>query len=381
MATNLKNMSPNMNRLRAKTKSFDYNLFIITIILLVFGLVILYSASSVVSYTVSNSSTYYFSHQLIFGAIIGLFAMYIMSRIDYHVWQKYAPLIIIISILLLGAVLFPGIGAKVGNSRRWFAHGFVSLQPSEIAKLALIFYIASWLDKRKNQIKDLYFGVIPLLIIIGTVAGLIILEPDIGTTLVVIAISLIMIFVGGTRLRHLAWIILLGLVGFFVLVKLEPYRIKRFTAFMDPNADPQGIGYQVNQALVAIGSGGLFGYGYGNSRQKYNYLPQVIGDSIFAIVVEELGLIGAGVLITFYYLFAMRGLKISKGSPDMFGKMVAVGIVAWIVLQAIINIGAISAIFPLTGIPLPFVSYGSSALIVNLAAIGVLLNISKHSTI
>lgn len=364
-----------------KQKTMDYKMLVIIFTLLAFGLIALSSASSVVSYSVDKSTTYYFRHQFFFGALIGLAAMYVTSRIDYHKWQKYAPVLAAFAIVLLAAVLVPGIGVKVSGSRRWISLGPLFMQPAEIAKLVLIFYIASWIDKRSSEIQDFYYGIIPSLLIIGIVAGLIILEPDIGTMLVVIFTALTMLFIGGSQIKHLFWIMGAGVLGFAVLVKLEPYRVARFTAFLNPDVDPQGIGYQINQALVAIGSGGPLGYGYGHSRQKYNFLPEVIGDSIFAVIVEELGFFRGVLVIGLYLLFAFRGMRIAKGASDTFGKMVAVGIVTWITFQALINIGAIIGLLPLTGIPLPFISYGSSALIVTLAAMGVLLNISKTSTI
>jgi cell division protein FtsW len=286
-------------------------------------------------------------------------------------------MLLVIAALLL--VLFPGVGAKVGNSRRWIQKGFFSFQPSEAAKLALIFYIAAWIDKKHKHLDDFWYGFIPTLSMILIVAALIILEPDMGTMIVVTLTGLTMLFVGGSRLKHLGWFFVVGLVAFGILVKLEPYRIQRFVAFLNPTADPQGIGYQINQALLAIGSGGWFGYGYNQSRQKHNYLPEVMGDSIFAVIVEELGFLRALIFPFLYIWFAILGWRTARNTDDIFGKMVAVGIISWISFQAIINIGAITGIMPLTGIPLPLVSYGSSALVVNLTAFGVLLNISKNA--
>ncbi len=362
-----------------KINPIDYKLFGIILALLIIGLLILYSASTVLSYNAFKTNTHYLFHQLFFGVLIGLILMYAFSKIDYHIWQKLTPLLMIASVLLLMAVLVPGIGVKTGGSRRWIGLGPITIQPEEVVKLALIFYIASWIDKRSHEIRDFYYGIIPTLIIIGLVAGLIILEPDIGTMLVVTLISLTMLFVGGSRIKHLGWIIGIGILFFAVVVKLEPYRVARFTAFLNPSLDPKGIGYQINQALLAIGSGGAFGYGYGHSRQKYNYLPEVMGDSIFAVTVEELGFFRSLFIIGLFGAFSWRGFRIAKNAPDTFGRMVAIGIVAWISFQALINIGAIIGLLPLTGIPLPFVSYGSSALIVILAGMGVLLNISRQA--
>ncbi len=362
-------------------KHVDYKLLAIIFALLILGLIILYSASTVLSFSKFGNNTHYFLSQLTQGVLIGLPLMYITSKIDYHRWQKYAPLFMFLSIVLLLAVLIPGIGFKVGNSRRWLSFGPLFFQPSELAKLSLIFYISSWLDKRRHEIHDFYYGMIPSLIAIGLVAGLIIMEPDIGTMLVVAATAFALLFVGGSRLKHLAWVLGGAFAALAVLIKIEPYRLARLTTFLNPSQDPQGIGYQINQALVAIGSAGFFGMGYTHSRQKYNYLPEVMGDSIFAITVEEMGFIRAGLIVLLFLFFAMRGLKIAQNAPDNFGKLLATGIVAWIIFQALINMGAIIGILPLTGIPLPFISYGSSALVVILAAMGILLNVSKQAAV
>lgn len=362
-------------------RKMDYKLLAIILILLAAGLIMLSSASTVVSYNLTGTGRYYLLHQLLYGALPGLVLMYLASRIDYHIWQKYAPLMMIAVIVMLVAVLVPGVGFKVGNSRRWIDVGPLFLQPSEIAKLVLIFYLASWIDKRQNKLDDFWYGLIPSLVIAFIVAGLIFKEPDIGTMLVVVLTALVMLFVGGSSLKHLGWIVFGGIVILMILIKVEPYRVQRFVAFLNPTTDPKGIGYQINQAALAVGTGGWFGYGYGQSRQKHNYLPEVMGDSIFAVIVEELGLIRALLFPLLYGLFVFKGLQIAKRAPDVFGKMVATGIIAWIAFQAMINIGAILGIMPLTGIPLPLVSYGSSALIVNLAAFGVLLNISRQASV
>jgi cell division protein FtsW len=365
------------------TKKLQVDYRLLTVILLLFGLglLFLYSASTVISYSKFGDSAFYFKHQLLYGASIGLVAMYVCSRIDYHKWQKFAPLILLVSVLLLVAVLIPGVGLQVGNAKRWLVLGGITMQPAELAKLAMIFYLASWMDKRNDDIKDFRNGLIPCLLICGTLLTLVLLEPDIGTMLALSAIAGSMLFLGGSRLKHLGWLFVAGIVGLITLIKLEPYRLARITTFLNPDYDPSGIGYQINQAMLAIGSAGLFGHGYGQSRQKYNFLPEIMGDSIFAVVVEELGFVRTVLIILLFLYFAMRGIRIARNAPDTFGKMLALGIVSWIIFQAFINIGAIIGLLPLTGIPLPFISYGSSALIVTLAGMGILLNISKYSTI
>ncbi len=368
-------------RNRTKQATVDYKLTAVVLILLGVGLVILYSASTVLSFSKFGNNTHYFFNQLTQGVLLGLLCMYVCSKINYHRWQKLAPLLVFLSIVLLALVLVPGIGFKVGNARRWLDIGPLFFQPAEIAKLALIFYIASWIDKRRDEINDFYYGIIPTLVITGAVAGLIILQPDLGTMLVVTVTAFVMLFVGGSKIKHLLWIFVIGLVALGILIKLEPYRLQRLTTFLNPGIDPQGTGYQINQAMVAIGSGGFFGRGYTESRQKYNYLPEVMGDSIFAVTVEELGFLRSGLIIGLFLVLAFRGLRIANHAPDTFGKMLAVGIISWISFQALINIGAIIGVLPLTGIPLPFVSFGSSALVVLLSAVGILLNISKHSSL
>ncbi|GAC1412719.1 MAG: stage V sporulation protein E [Candidatus Doudnabacteria bacterium] len=364
-----------------KNQQVDYNLLAIIFAMLIIGLIILYSASTVLSFSKFHNNTHFFFNQLTQGVLLGLILMYVCSRIDYHFWQKYAPIFMFISIALLTAVLVPGIGFKVGNSRRWLSLGPIFLQPAELAKLSLIFYISSWIDKRSHEIKDFYYGIIPSLIIIGLVAGLIILEPDIGTMLVVVTTAFTLLFIGGSKIKHLGWILVGAIISLIILIKIQPYRLARLTTFLNPGNDPQGIGYQINQALVAIGSAGFFGHGYGNSRQKYNFLPEVMGDSVFAVTVEELGFFRSTLVLGLYLLFALRGLKIASAAPDAFGKMLASGIVAWIFFQTLINVGAIMGVLPLTGIPLPFISYGSSSLAVTLAAMGILLNVSKQAKI
>jgi cell division protein FtsW len=359
----------------------DYWMVGIVAVLLVFGLAMLYSASTVMSYSVTgHSNSYYFLHQLLYGGVAGLVLAYVCTRVDYHFWQRAAPWALLGAVVLLVAVLVPHVGIKVGGSRRWLSLGPLGeLQPAELVKLALVFYIASWVDRRSGQIKDFMYGVLPSLGIAALCALLILLEPDVGTMLVVSITALVMLYVGGTQVKHLAWIVGIAALAFLVLVTVAPYRVARFTAFLNPSADTKGIGYQMNQALVAIGSGGAWGYGYGHSREKYSYLPEVMGDSIFAVTVEELGAVGGSLVVIAFACFAMRGMAIARGAPDTFGRMLAIGIVTWVTVEALINIGAIIGILPLTGIPLPFISYGSSALTVTLASMGILLNVSKHS--
>ncbi len=370
-----------MNRAIAKKKSFTApaGLLAVTLILLCYGLIVLYSASTVQSFNAFGTTTHYILHQFLYGGLLGLVAMYICSKLDYHIWQKYLPLLIGTSLLLLIAVKIPGLGFSTGGAARWIHLGPILFQPSEIAKLVIIFYLAAWVDRKQTLLNDFYFGILPSLAIIALFAGFILWQPDFGTMLVLIFVSASMLFVAGIDWKYFFWTIVAGGLALYGFILVEPYRARRLTTFLDPTIDKLGISYQINQAILAIGSGGLWGYGYGMSRQKYNFLPEASTDSIFAVMAEELGFFRVVFLLILFVLFALLGFRIAKNAPDMFGKMAAVGITSWIVLQAFVNIGAMVNILPLTGIPLPFFSYGSTSLLMTLAAIGILFNISNQS--
>ncbi|OGE83248.1 MAG: cell division protein FtsW [Candidatus Doudnabacteria bacterium RIFCSPLOWO2_01_FULL_44_21] len=357
----------------------DKYLLWVVLILLGIGLLSLSSASTVLSYQRFGNNYYFFLRQIFFGVIPGLILMYIFSRIDYHRWQKWIPLLVLVGIGLLVAVLIPKIGFEAGGARRWINFGAFLFQPAEFVKLVMILYLASWYDKRQHHVHDLYFGFLPSLAIVGVVAGLIILQPDIGTMLVLAAIAAAMFFIGGVRMRYIYASAAAAILALWLVIKAAPYRVSRFLAFLDPSADTRGISYQINQALLAIGSGGLWGEGFGQSRQKYSYLPEPIGDSIFAIMSEELGFIRISLILLLFSFFAIRGYKIARNSPDTFGRLVAGGITSWLLFQTLINIGGITGLIPLTGIPLTFISYGSTSLALSLASVGILLNISRYT--
>jgi cell division protein FtsW len=258
--------------------------------------------------------------------------------------------------------------------------GPISFQPSEVMKLAIILYLAAWFSERgKKWNADTFEGLVPFLAVIGLVSFLIYQQPDAGTLGLIYLISIAMFFASGARLAHIFGLITAGLLGLAFLIKVAPYRLQRFLVFLNPDYDPLGHGYQLNQALYALGSGGILGLGLGQSRQKFNYLPEPVTDSIFAVLGEELGFIGTTLLITAFLLIAWRGLRIARRAPDEFGRLIAIGIVSWIFIQAFVNMAAISGAIPLTGIPLPFVSYGGTSLAVLLSGVGILLNISKQA--
>ena len=358
----------------------DYPLFFIILTLVVFGLAVLASASHVISQDKFGESYYFFSHQLLYSALPGVFLMILLSKLDYRHWKKAAVFLLLGSLALLILVFIPPLGLGFRGAKRWIDLGFFVFQPAEIAKLSFIIYLAAWLENRKEEVKNFWSGLVPFLVIVGLVGIFLVLQPDIGTLGVLTIAAALVYFLAGGRIGHLIFVIFLGIAGLFLLIQFAPYRLDRFTVFMHPETDPQGIGYQINQAKLAVGSGGVFGLGYGQGRQKHNYLPEPISDSIFAIAAEELGFIGAFSLIFLFLAFCWRGLKVAKKAPDDFGRLLAGGIVSLISVQALINIAAILVLLPLTGIPLPFVSYGGTALLSILAACGILLNISRNKS-
>lgn len=367
---------------KKETKQMDRTLLTIIFMLAVFGLIMISSASVLYSKTRFDDPNYFLSHQLLYGFLPGILVLYIFSRIDYHIWKKFAVPFFFCTIVALILVFIPGVGKNIYGASRWMNLGPISFQPSEMAKLSIILYLAAWLaSKGKDRIRDIYEGMLPFLGIMAIMGFLIIKQPDTGTLGVIILISISMFFVSGANLSHIWGIFLGGAVILAGLIAVAPYRLNRMLVFLNPDHDPRGVGYQITQALLAVGSGGPLGVGLGHSRQKFNYLPEPVGDSIFAIVGEELGMLGASVVVFLFIAFAFRGLKIAKNAPDDFGKIIAIGIVSWVIFQAFINISAILAIIPLTGIPLPFISYGGTSFVFLMVAMGILLNISKQSKI
>jgi len=362
-----------------KPHQADYFLISIIFALIVFGLVVLSNPSIILSQDAFGESYYFLKHQLL-SVFLGLVLFFICQRIHYKHWQKLAFPLILFSIFLLILVFVPKIGYGYGQAKRWIALGPFSVQPFEIAKVAFILYLAALLSKKgKDNYQLIKKSLIPFLVVVGSIGLLVIIQPDFSALIILIIVSFAIYFLAGMRISHLLGLGSLALIGCFALIKTAAYRANRLTVFLHPEMDPQGIGYQINQALLTIGSGGLFGLGLGHSIQKWRYLPEPIGDSIFAIIAEELGLIGAGFLVILFIFLALRGLKIAKNAPDRFGYLLAGGIVSWLFLQAFINIAAISGLIPLTGLPLPLISYGGSAMIFSLAGLGILVNISKYT--
>lgn len=359
--------------------TFDISFLAIVGLLTGFGLIALTSASSVEAFAKYKDSFYLIKHQILLGFLPGILLFFICLKIRYTFWKTMATPILIIALALLVLVLVPGIGTKLGGARSWFNVGGISFQPSEVAKLALIIYLSAWMSKHGEEIKDVKYGLVPFLVVTGLMLGLIMLQPDIGTMMITAIIAVIIFFLGGGSIKHIALMGVAGILGLFALIKAAPYRAARLLTFLHPELDPKGIGYQINQALLAIGSGGIFGLGFGHSRQKFRYLPEVTGDSIFAIIGEELGFILAAGLIVLFLWYLLRAISIAKHSNDEFGRFLALGIGVWVTVQAFINVAAMIGLMPLTGVPLPFISYGGTSLAILLGASGILLNISKYS--
>lgn len=359
----------------------DYYLAVTTFLLVVFGLIMVASASVVQSFEATGSNNYYLFRQGGF-AIAGLIVWWILQKVDYHMWKRIATILLGIGLAFLIAVLIPGIGVEAGGARRWIGIAGQTLQASEVVKFALIVYLAYWFEKKGKKITDFYSTFLPFILLFGVIFFLVMQEPDLGTSVLLALIAGIMYLAAGATWGQIGTLVMAGFGVVLLFIQKADYRLKRLLTFLNPGADPLGAGYHVNQALLALGSGGLFGLGYGHSRQKYNFLPEAASDSIFAVIGEELGLIGAVFLVVLpFAIIVWRGLIIARRAPDMFGRMLALGITVWIGLQALLNIGAIVGLMPLTGLPLPFISLGGSSLVIMLAAAGVLLNISKQTVL
>jgi len=359
----------------------DYLLIGVIFLIIIFGLVMLSSASSAIAFKERGDTYYFLKHQIFTGLLPGLFLFFIFIKINYRYWQKYTLGWFILSVVLLILPFIPGLGSTSGtSSHSWIIILGQSLQPAEIVKLTFTLFLAGWLaTKQSREIQHLKAGFVPFLIFLGIIAGLILLQPDIGTLFIIASIAVAIFFAANGNLFHLFWLGLGGVTGLTVLIKLNPYQGKRLLTFLNPGLDPQGIGYHINQALLAIGSGGLLGRGLGQSRQKFQYLPEVFGDSIFAIIAEELGFIMVIVLIALFVFLMYRGLKLAEKTPDTYGRLIVIGIIFWFSFQALVNIASMVGLMPMTGLPLPFISYGGTSLMTSLAAVGILANVSKEA--
>ena len=358
----------------------DTWLFAAVASLVAIGLVMVFSASSATAYADHHDTMFYLKRQFLWLAI-GLGCAYVAYRIDYRKLKAIAPYILILSILSLVAVLVPHVGFIVNGARRWIGAGSISVQPSEFSKLALVVYLAAALSARGDRIASLAKGLFPLCIPVAIMAVLVLKEPDMGTASLLIMAAFAMFFAAGARIEHLALIFLATVPPVVAAILASPYKRARIFAFVNPWKDPQNTGFHIVQSLLALGSGGLFGVGLGQSRAKFFYLPEQYTDFIYSVLGEELGLIGAVVVIVLFVVFAYRSIRIAIAAPDRFGFFLASGCTALIVIQAFVNIGVVTSSWPVTGVPLPFISYGGSSLIVYLVAVALIINVGRHQRV
>ncbi|NPV29698.1 MAG: stage V sporulation protein E [Firmicutes bacterium] len=363
--------------MKPRKKAPDFVLFVVTLLLLTVGVIMVLSASYVIAETRYADGYYFLKRQLLW-ALLGIAGMTTVMKIDYSRFKKWATPLFGLAVLLLVLVLIPGVGISIKGASRWLGVGSLTFQPSEVAKLALVVFLAKNLAARPDQIKFFFQGFFPKILIVGLICGLILAQPDLGTAVAIAGTSYLLFLAAGARKTHLAGLALLGLALVGAAIYVAPYRMARFTAFLNPWADPLGNGFQTIQSLYAVGSGRLFGMGLGQGRQKFLYLPEQHTDFIYAVLCEELGFLGALFVLLLFFAFMWRGLKIALKAPDTFGALLATGITIMVVLQALINIGVVTGSLPVTGITLPLISFGGSSLTLNLVGIGILLNISQH---
>lgn len=354
----------------------DYLFLFSVLALTAIGLVMVFSASPTM--TLKSGDTFYYIKRHLFYLLLGFSAMYFALKIDLTKLRRWSVWIFIASLALLLLVFVPGVGRRVLGASRWIDLVFISFQPSELIKFTMILIMANLLAKIGKNITDFLRGLAPILLLIGVVAAIIIKQPDLGTAIAIASTSFVMLFAAGAKLVHLGVIAGVGITGIVILSLTSPYRLRRMLAYLDPWKDPKGVGFHIIQSLLAVGSGGLFGLGLGASRQKFFYLPQQFTDFIFAILCEEMGFLGGLVVIGLFILFSVRGIRIAFLVKDDFSYLLATGLIAWLSLQAIMNLMVVVGLLPTTGIPLPFISYGGTATIINLFSAGIILSISAH---
>lgn len=359
-------------------KKLDRILLYSVITLSLFGLIMIYSASSIWAEYKFNDSFHYVKYQGIF-LIVSIIIMLIISKINYEIYYKKANQIIIICLILLILVLIPGIGSIRNGSRSWFGIGSLGIQPSEFAKLGLIIFTSKYLSNSQNELKKFKTGVFPILGITLLFFGLIMLQPDLGTGVILVMSIISLLFIAGVNMKFFIFGGLLGIVGVIVLIIIAPYRMDRITSFINPWEDPLGTGFQIIQSLYAIGPGGLLGNGYLNSIQKHFYLPEPQTDFIFSIIAEEFGVVGAFIVVGLFSVILIRGIKISTHTKDAFSKYLSFGMLFQMMFQTLMNLMVVIGMIPVTGVTLPFLSYGGSSLLISMTSIGILLNISRYN--
>ena len=352
----------------------DKILFITVIILSLFGIIMIYSSSSIWANYKFNDSFHYIKYQSFF-FILGLFIMIFISKINYKFYYKNSNIILLVSFILLVLVLIPGIGSIRNGSRSWFGIGSLGIQPSEAAKISLIIFTSKYLSKGNNKFID----IIPVLLIVGVFFLLIMLQPDLGTGLILFISIISVLFISGVNMKFFIGGGIIGIIGVVLLIIIAPYRMNRITSFLNPWKDPLGTGFQMIQSLYAIGPGGLLGNGYLRSVQKHFYLPEPQTDFIFSIICEEFGVVGALIVVGLFIILLYRCIKISNKCNNLFGKYLSFGIIFQMIFQTVMNLSVVVGLIPVTGVTLPFLSYGGSSLLVSMTSIGIILNISRYN--
>lgn len=351
----------------------DYWLIISIVTIAAFGILMVYDSSVAIAIR-DFSDQYYFVRQQALWLFVGIVCCVLVSKVNYHRWYALALPFFILTLILLSIVFIPGIGIRALGAHRWISFGPLVIQPAELAKLSLVIYLSAWLSfPEKNRI-------VAFLILLFLVVGLVVIEPDLGTSFIILTTALLLYFLSGAPMWQFLVLVPLFLGGAGALAVISPYRLQRLTTFLNPDVDPLGSSYHIRQILLSLGSGGLFGMGIGQSRQKYMYLPEANTDSIFAIIAEEVGFLGASALVALFLFLIWRGFRIARRAPDRFGRLLALGISSWIGLQTVVNLAAMVSLIPLTGVPLPLISYGGSSLVITLVGLGILLNISTYAT-
>ncbi len=359
-------------------KRFNLSLFLSVLLISIFGIVMIYSASYIWAEYKYNDAFKFVKNQGLF-LIIGIILMILISKVNYNIYKDKAKVILISCIILLVLVLIPGIGTIRNGSRSWFGIGSFGIQPSEFTKLGLIIFVSKYLASDDKRVKDIKHGVLPIILVLGFIFGLIMLQPDFGTGSIIVVTIIVLLFVGGVDFKFFLKIGVVGVIGVVILIAIAPYRLARILSFLDPWSDPLGSGFQIIQSLYAIGPGGLFGYGLGNSRQKHFFLPEPQTDFIFSIISEELGFFGCLLVVIMFFIICYQGFKISRRSNDKFAKFLSFGIIFQISFQACMNLMVVTGVIPVTGVTLPFLSYGGSSLLITLVSIGIVLNISRFN--
>lgn len=352
----------------------------VVVFLMLYGIAVLASAQLIESQKATGESYYFLKHQL-FSIGLGLIGFFLAWRIDYRLWQKIALPVFLGSLVVMGLVFVPQLSVSLRGAQRWVKVGPVSFQPAEFVKITMVIYLASWLSSKQKDLDSIEKGLIPFLVFYGILAALFLLQPDMGSLVIIGAVGFFMYFVAGASWKNIILLLAIGAVGLGMFVFFSPYRLERVSTFLNPQENLRGGSYQLHQSLIALGSGGLSGKGYGQSMQKFfGFLPEVMTDSIFSVLGEELGFLGTGSVLVLFFLFFYFASRIGREAEDAYGKLLAYGIGILITFQALYNIGAMIGVVPLSGLPLPFFSYGGSSLVASLVGVGIVLSISKYNS-